>query len=79
MQHECVLPSLGEDGPDEATVAYWLVEEGDQVNQGDDLVELTTDKASFSVPTPKTGTVTEILAQEGDDVSVGDVLCIVES
>ncbi len=78
MRYEVKLPSLGEDASDEATVAYWLVEEGDRVKEGEDLVEMTTDKAAFSVPCPKSGTVSEKLVEEGDEVCVGDVLCVLE-
>ncbi len=78
MRYEVKLPDLGEDAADEATVSYWLVEEGDEVTEADDLVEMTTDKATFSVPSPKSGVLLEKLVEEGDDVSVGDVLCILE-
>ncbi len=78
MRYEVKLPDLGEDAADEATVSYWLVEEGDEVVEADDLVELTTDKAAFSIPAPKSGVLVEKLVEEGDDVSVGDVLCIIE-
>lgn len=79
MLYEVRLPSLGEDSPEEASVSYWLVEEGDRVREGDDLVEMTTDKAAFSLPSPKSGTLVEKLVEEGDEVGVGDVICIIET
>ena len=78
MTYEVKLPTLGDDAGDTATVSYWLVEEGDNVKEGEDIVELTTDKAAFSLPAPKTGVLQEKLVQEGDEVSVGDVLCVLE-
>jgi len=78
MKLEVRLPSMGEDAADEATVAYWPVEEGEVVHEGDDLVELTTDKAAFSVPCPKSGTLVEKVVEEGDEVAVGDLICILE-
>ncbi|HOD49551.1 MAG TPA: hypothetical protein PLM14_15940 [Candidatus Hydrogenedentes bacterium] len=78
MAYEVTLPSLGEDASDTATVSQWLVAEGAMVEEGDDLVEMTTDKAAFNVPSPVSGTVTEIRAHEDEDVAVGDVLCIIE-
>jgi len=78
MRVEVELPSMGEDAEDLANVAYWLVEVGDEVSEGDDLVELTTDKAAFNLPSPASGTVVELEVEEGDDVSVGDVLCVLE-
>lgn len=74
---EVKLPFLAEESP-EATVSFWQVDEGDHVNEGDDLVEMSTSKAVFNVPAPASGTVTEIVAQEGQVVKVGEVLCILE-
>ena len=71
------LPELGE-GIQKATVSYWYFKEGEKVNEKDDLVELTTDKATFNLPSPCTGTLTEILFHEGDTVNVREVLAIIE-
>jgi pyruvate/2-oxoglutarate dehydrogenase complex dihydrolipoamide acyltransferase (E2) component len=68
---------MGDDA-DTAIVSLWLADEGDIVNENDDLVEMTTDKAAFTVPSPKTGTLSEKLVEEDDEVAVGDVLCILE-
>lgn len=78
MRVEVKLPTLGDDAAEEATVSYWLIEEGESVREGDDLVEMTTDKAAFSLPSPESGTLMEKMVEEGEEVSVGDVLCIIE-
>ena len=58
MTYEVKLPTLGDDGGDTATVSYWLVEEGDSVKEGEDIVELTTDKAAVSAEErPVTGEI----------------------
>lgn len=67
------LPQLGE-GIEEAMVSVWHLSEGDKVNEGDDIVELATDKATFNVPSPATGTIKKILRPAGDTVKIGDVL-----
>lgn len=72
-----VLPHLGE-GIEKATVAGWLVQVGDQVQKDDDLVELVTDKASFSVPSQCSGIVKTILVPEGQDVRIGEPLAVIE-
>lgn len=72
-----VLPELGE-GIDKAIVSYWYFKEGDRVNEKDDLVELTTDKATFNLPSPCSGILTEIFFHEGDTVNVGEVLAVIE-
>ncbi len=77
--YEMKLPSMGEDSPEEAVVSYWLAEEGDEINEGEDLIEMTTDKAAFSLPSPVTGTLVEKLVEEGDEVLVGSVLCMIET
>jgi len=77
MRYEVTLPSMGDDA-ETAIVSLWLADEGDIVNENDDLVEMTTDKASFTVPSPKTGTLLEKVVEEDDEVHVGDVLCILD-
>ncbi len=72
-----VLPELGE-GIEKATVSFWYFQQGEKVNEKDDLVELTTDKATFNLPSPATGTVSQILFHEGDTANVGEVLAIIE-
>ena len=72
-----VLPELGE-GIEKATVSYWYFKEGEKVNEKDDLVELTTDKATFNLPSPSTGMLSEIFFHEGDAVNIGEVLAVIE-
>jgi len=71
------LPALGENIT-KATVSYWYFEDGAPVIEGNDLVEIATDKATFNVPSPCSGILVEIMAHEGDVCEVGDVLAIVE-
>ncbi len=71
---DIVLPFLAE-GVDEATVSFWKVDEGDDVADEDELVEMFTSKAVFSVPSPTSGMVEEIIATEGEVVRVGQILC----
>jgi len=72
-----VLPELGE-GIDKATVSYWYFQPGERVNEKDDLVELTTDKATFNLPAPCSGVLSEIIVHEGDLINVGEVLGVIE-
>jgi 2-oxoglutarate dehydrogenase E2 component (dihydrolipoamide succinyltransferase) len=72
-----VLPELGE-GITKATVSYWYYKEGDKVGEKDDLVELTTDKATFNLPCPCSGILSEIYLHEGDTVNVGEALAAIE-
>jgi len=72
---DVTLPDLGEDAGDAATVAFWYVDPGESVEEGDELVQMLTDKATFDVPSPKAGTVKELIAGEDQEVQVGEVLC----
>jgi len=72
-----VLPELGE-GIDKATVSYWYFQPGERVNEKDDLVELTTDKATFNLPALCSGVLSEIIVHEGDLINVGEVLGVIE-
>ena len=78
MLVDVVLPPLGEDGPEEARVSFWFHEVGEKVTEGEDLVEMLTDKASFTVPAPATGRLAETLAGEGETVKVGKRMGTIE-
>jgi len=67
------LPSLAE-GVAKANVSYWHKNTGDAVKEGEDLVELVTDKATFNMPSPVSGILKEVLANEGDEVKVGAII-----
>lgn len=71
-----VLPELGE-GIRKATVSYWFFKDGQKVKEKEDLVELTTDKATFNLPSPCSGVISEIMYSEGDSVEVGQILAVI--
>ena len=75
---EVVLPGLAE-GVNEATISFWHIEEGDAVKEGQDLVEMATDKAVFNVPAPASGILIEVLVHEGDTVKVGEILAQIKT
>ncbi len=79
MPFSVKLPPLGEDAPEEAEVSFWYVEAGERIEEGQDMVEMLTDKAAFTVPAPVSGTVQTIMVDEGDKVKVGDVMAIMET
>ena len=72
-----ILPELGE-GITKAVVSYWYFQAGQAVKKGEDLVEFTTDKATFNLPSPVSGKLTEILAPEGQNVNVGKAIGNIE-
>ena len=74
---ELKLPELAE-GVNEAIVSYWHFKEGDSIKEGDEVVEMATDKAAFNVPSKVAGTLKKIMVKEGDTVKVGSTLAIIE-
>ena len=76
MAVEIRVPSLGESIVD-AVIATWLKSEGDEVKQGEALVELETDKVNVEVSAEQSGVLQKILKQAGDVVTVGEVLGMV--
>ncbi len=80
MRFEAVLPSLGDDDDAVAkgTVSMWLAEIGQALSEGDDLLEITTDKAAFVVPAPRAGSLVDRLVTEGDVVLVGQPIALLE-
>ena len=63
---------------EKASVSYWHHPAGDRVEEGEDMVELVTDKATLNLPAPVSGVLKEILVSEGDEVRVGQVLARIE-
>lgn len=67
------LPNLGEDA-DSGTVAAVFVKVGDRVELDQGLVELESEKAIASVPSPAAGRVAAIHVKEGDEIRTGALL-----
>src|ERR1700730_14798948 len=61
----------------EGIVSRWLKAVGDTVDEGEPVVEVTTDKVDVEVPAPATGRLTEIVAAEGETVAVGATLAVI--
>jgi pyruvate/2-oxoglutarate dehydrogenase complex dihydrolipoamide acyltransferase (E2) component len=78
MRYEAViLPDLGT-GPDvPIVVSYWFASPGDEVWEGERLVEILAGPATFDVPAPVTGRLAEIRGREDDRVGPGSVLGLI--
>jgi 2-oxoglutarate dehydrogenase E1 component len=62
----------------EGTILEWHVSEGEEVSEGDTVVEVSTDKVDAEVPAPASGVITKILAGVDDTVAVGQVLAQID-
>ena len=72
------LPELG-DGIESGDVLEVLVKVGDVIKDGQDIVEIETDKATVPVPSSAAGKVTKILVKQGDTVPIGGALIEIEA
>ncbi|MFT5727447.1 MAG: pyruvate dehydrogenase E2 component (dihydrolipoamide acetyltransferase) [Desulforhopalus sp.] len=67
------LPDLGE-GIHEAEILAIPVTTGQNILEGDPIIEVETDKAAVEIPSPITGSIEKLHVQPGDIANVGDIL-----
>lgn len=77
MSLEIKVPEVGE-SITEVTIASWLKQDGDYVEQDEIIAELESDKATFELPAEAPG-VLKIRAQEGDTIEVGTIICEIDT
>ena len=67
---DVVMPRLS-DSMEEGTILAWMKQVGDEIEVGDEIVEIETDKANMAYESDVAGTLTEILAEEGETLPIG--------
>lgn len=70
------MPRLS-DTMEEGTVASWLKQKGDKVEEGDILAEIETDKATMEFESFYSGTLLHIGIEEGETAPVDSVLAVI--
>ena len=70
------MPQMGYD-MHEGTVVRWLKAEGDEVQVGEPIAEIETDKAVVEFESTAAGVLSKVLVQEGSSVPVGDPIGII--
>jgi pyruvate dehydrogenase E2 component (dihydrolipoamide acetyltransferase) len=70
------LPRLGQ-GMESGTIVRWLKQEGDQVEKGEALYELDTEKVTQEVEADASGVLLKILAGEGEEIEVGKRIAVI--
>ena len=73
MSEAIKMPKLGQT-TDEGRIDAWLVSEGDEVEMGDVLLSVETDKTTIDVESAADGVVLKIVAQPGETVRAGTVI-----
>ena len=77
MTTAVTVPALPESVAD-ATLINWNKKPGDSVREGENLVDLETDKVVLEMPAPVSGVLKEITAQDGATVTGGDIIAYIE-
>ena len=78
MATDVIMPQMGFD-MEEGTVVRWLKAEGDNVDRGEPIVEVETDKATVEVESFASGLLRRIVVTEGITVPVGQIIGIIAS
>ena len=76
MATELKVPKLGMD-MEEANILRWMVEEGAEVEKGDPVIEIDTDKVSYEVEANADGVIRGLRGVEGQTVPVGATLAFI--
>ena len=72
------LPKFNEN-MQEATILEWRVSIGDNIEEGDPLVEIATDKATFTYESPECGTFLSELAAPNSTIPITYAICALGS
>jgi len=79
MDVNVVMPRLGSEMI-HGNIVEWLKKEGDQVNTGDALFSVDTEKAVMDVESEVSGILKKIMINDPEkQVPVGDVVAIIET
>jgi pyruvate dehydrogenase E2 component (dihydrolipoamide acetyltransferase) len=76
MSKTVIMPKLGFT-QETAQIVQWLKAAGDTVEQGDPLLEVTTDKVNMEVESPATGILDGLRFKAGDIVPVTEVIAVI--
>ena len=72
------LPDIGE-GVVEGEVVQWHVSVGESVSEDDPIVDVMTDKATVTIPSPVSGVISSLSGDVGDMIAVGSSLMEIDS
>lgn len=78
MSTEVKVPALPESVAD-ATLVNWHKQVGEFVAEGENLVDLETDKVVLEMPAPISGVLKEVVQEDGATVAAGDVVALIEA
>lgn len=76
MAAELKVPKLGMD-MEEAEIVRWIVEEGAEVEKGDPVLEIDTDKVAYEIEANAAGTIQSLKGAAGEKIKVGATLAFI--
>jgi pyruvate dehydrogenase E2 component (dihydrolipoamide acetyltransferase) len=71
-----IMPKMG-DGMEEGTLLRWLKQVGDDIEAGDPIAEIETDKVSLEIEATETGKLGQLLVDEGATVPIGTPIALI--
>ncbi|MCA1837839.1 MAG: E3 binding domain-containing protein, partial [Actinobacteria bacterium] len=74
---EVIMPKMG-DAMEEGTLLKWLKSEGDEVEEGDPIAEIETDKVTLELEAEDSGTLAQLIAEEGQDIPIGEAIAFIQ-
>jgi pyruvate/2-oxoglutarate dehydrogenase complex dihydrolipoamide acyltransferase (E2) component len=75
--HKVVMPKQGLT-MEEGTIVRWTKNEGEPIAEGEVLLIIESDKATFEIEAEHTGVVTKIVCPAGATVKVTEVIAYIE-
>ncbi|HEY5993201.1 MAG TPA: 2-oxoglutarate dehydrogenase complex dihydrolipoyllysine-residue succinyltransferase [Gallionellaceae bacterium] len=78
MQVEIKVPQLSE-SVTEATLLTWQKKVGEAVQEGENLIDVETDKVVLELPAPKSGVLVKIIRQDGEKVGSNEVIAMLDT
>ena len=76
MATEVIMPKVDMD-QETGTVGQWVKQEGDEVKQGETILEIETDKVAIEVESPASGVLSGILVGEGETVPIATTIAYI--
>lgn len=76
MATQIVMPKLGAT-MEEGTIVKWLIEVGEEIDEGDPIAEVLTDKITLEIEAPEDGILLKTLYEEGDVVKVQETIAYI--
>ena len=76
MAIDVIMPKVDMD-QETGTVARWLKQNGEEVRQGETILEIETDKVAIEVESPASGILNGILVEEGETVPIATTIAYI--